>query len=394
MRQSPLAVIYLTVFIDLLGFGIILPALPFYAQSFGATGVGVGALLTAYSAAQFVGAPLLGRLSDRVGRRPVILVSLAGSAVSLTVTGLATSLALLLAARALAGLFGGSIATAQAYIADVTAPAERAKYMGLLGAAVGMGFVLGPAIGAALSPFGFGAAAFAAAGLAALNFLFGYAKLTESRPAGRAVGVYVRRGEGLLEALQHPAIGRLLISTFLATFAFVGMETTFALLGQARFGLDVAGLGLIFTYVGVVIAVVQGGFIGRLTARYGERTLAVAGALILAGALAGLPLAPNLPAAMVLLGGLALGQGLTTPTLSTLLSRASDADAQGGTLGLGQSLSAAARALGPLLAGWLFDLRPALPYLAGAALLLLAAWLVSGVARQGDAAIAEGGKAG
>ncbi|MBI4491835.1 MAG: MFS transporter [Chloroflexi bacterium] len=378
MRRSPLLVVYLAVFVDLLGFGIILPVLPFYAERLGASGVWVGALLTAYSAAQFVGAPLLGRLSDRVGRRPVLLLSLAGSALSLTLTGLAGTLALLLIGRTLAGLFGGSIATAQAYIADVTRPAERAKYMGLLGASIGMGFVFGPALGAGLSGFGFGAAAFAAAGLAAANLAFGWFALAESRPAGRAAPLRAWPPLANLPlALQRPSLGRTLGSTFLATFAFVSMEATFALFGERRFGLDAAGLGLVFTYVGVVIAVVQGGLIGRLNARYGERALATTGALLMGLALLAIPLAPSFALALVVLGVLALSQGLATPTLSSLLSRQSGAHEQGRVLGLGQSLSAAARAVGPLLAGWLFDRGVSLPYLVGAALALAAAWLVS-----------------
>ena len=373
-----LPVVYLTVFIDLLGFGIILPALPYYAEAFGATGVWVGAILAAYSAAQLVGASLLGRLSDRVGRRPILLLSLAGSAASLLLCGLAGSLWLLLAARALAGLFGGSIAAAQAYIADVTAPEERAKYMGLLGASIGLGFVFGPALGAGLSRFGFGAAAFTAAGLAALNLVFAFFRLPETRTAEQRSHAHARFDwSNLTDALRHPAIGRLLAATFLSTLAFVAMEATFALLGQARFGLDTGKLGLVFTYVGVVMVVVQGGLVGRLAPRFGERALATAGALIMAASLAALPLVHTLGAALGVLAGLAVGQGLTTPMLSTLLSRATDADEQGGTLGLGQSLAAAARAVGPIGAGWLYDRSVAAPYAVSAAVMVLAAFLVS-----------------
>lgn len=395
MRRSPLLVVYLTVFIDLLGFGIILPALPYYAVSFGATGLWVGALLTAYSAAQFVGAPLLGRLSDRVGRRPVILASLAGSAISLTVTGLAGSLLLLLLARALAGLFGGSIAAAQAYIADVTRPEERARFMGLLGAAIGMGFVLGPAIGAALSPYGFGTAAFVAAGLAAANLAFGALTLAESLPLEQRHGEQARRRRiSLVTALRQPSIGRLLAATFLTTFAFVGMEATFALFGQQRYGLETASLGLIFTYVGIVIVIVQGGLVGRIARRFGERPAAVAGAVLLGLSLAVLPLAGTLPLALAALGALAAGQGLVTPMLSALLSHESEAGEQGATLGLGQSLAAGARAVGPLAAGWLFDLHPALPYLTGAALTLAVAGLLGAARLAGERATATARRAG
>ncbi len=386
MRRSPLAIVYLTVFLDLLGFGIILPLLPFYAERFGATGLWVGALLTAYSAAQFVGAPILGRISDRVGRRPVLLVSLFGSALSLMLTGLADSLVLLLLGRALAGLFGGSIATAQAYIADVTQPKERTKHMGLLGASIGMGFVFGPAIGAGLSGFGFGTAAFVGAGLAATNLVLAFFLLRESRhPAGEHSPRARVTLRSFVDALSHPSIGRILAATFLATFAFVGMEATFALFGQDRFGLNAGSLGVVFTYVGVLIAVVQGGLIGRLNARYGERTLAAAGAAIMGLTLLALPLSPNLATALVVLGGLAVGQALVTPTLSSLLSRESDAEEQGGILGMGQSLSAGARAVGPILAGWLFDRGAAMPYVVGALLVLVAAWMVTRVAPPADA---------
>lgn len=373
MRRSPLVVVYLTVFIDLLGFGIILPILPFYAEKFGADGFWVGAVLTAYSAAQFVSAFFLGRLSDRIGRRPVLLVSLVGSAVSLTVMGLANSLAILLLSRVLAGAFGGSIPTAQAYVADVTRPEDRTKYMGLLGASIGMGFVFGPAIGAGLSGFGFSTACYAAAALAAANFIFGFVSLPESRPEGQQMTRQSRdfSPSTVLADLSHPTIGPVLLSMFLSTFAFVGMEATFALLGQSHFGLGAASMGIIFTFVGVVIAIVQGGIIGRLNAKLGERILAVVGTLIMGLGLLTVPLAPTLAVCLVPLGALAVGQGLLSPTLPSLLSLASAADEQGGALGIGQSVSSAARAVGPLVAGWLFDQGEALPYVFGTLLLVV-----------------------
>jgi DHA1 family tetracycline resistance protein-like MFS transporter len=369
------------VFLDLVGFGFILPQLPYYAERFGATGVWVGAILTAYSAAQLVGASLLGRLSDRVGRRPVLLMSLAGSAASFLIFGLAGSLWVLLAARALAGLFGGSIAAAQAVIADVTTPGERARYMGLLGASIGLGFVFGPALGSGLARFGFGAAAFTAAGLAAANLVFAVLRLPETRSSEQRQHPHSRLDwSHLLDALRHRSIGRLLTATFLSTLGFVAMEATFALLGEARLGLDAGRLGLVFAYVGVVMVIVQGGLVGRLAQRFGERALATVGALLMAASLGTLPFAPSLGAALVVLGGLAIGQGLTTPMLATLLSRAADADEQGGTLGLGQSIAAAARAVGPIGAGWLYDRAVGAPYATSAAVMVLAALLV-GTAR-------------
>jgi len=421
VRRSPLAVVYLTVFIDLLGFSIILPLLPFYAEHYGATGVWVGALLTAYSAVQFISAPVLGRVSDRIGRRPVLLASLAGSAASLALTGAAHSLWLLLAGRALAGLFGGSISTGQAYVADITKPADRAKYMGLLGACIGLGFVFGPAIGAGLSPLGFGAAAFFAAGLAALNLGFAWFKLPESRPTApspalphiaehhgrgrshagigvipallgwrgtRTRGTPNKPEDSLPHLVQHPgggsgrgprrpALRRYLGAIFLTNFAFVGLEATFALFSQKQWGLGAAGFALVFTYIGVIVIVVQGGLIGRLHRRQNERTLAATGAALLALMLLLLAITPNLALGLLVLTGLGLGQGLVSPMLSTLISHAAGADEQGGTLGLGQSFASAARAVGPLVAGGLFDITRSLPYLAGAVLALCAALLLS-----------------
>ncbi|HUX85608.1 MAG TPA: MFS transporter, partial [Chloroflexota bacterium] len=372
MRRSSLPIVYLAVFVDLLGFGIILPILPFYAEKYGANGLWVGAILTAYSAAQLVSALFLGRLSDRIGRRPVLLASLLGSALSLTATGFANSLVLLLISRLIAGAFGGSITTAQAYVADVTTPSERTKYMGLLGASIGMGFVFGPGIGAALSGFGFSTAAFVAAGVAALNFLIGIVKLPESRVPGQANAT--RRNFHLTDviaALGQPTLGSALLSTFIATVAFVAMEATFALFGQVRYGLNPEGLGMIFTFVGIVVAVVQGGLIGRLHLRYDDRTLAGAGAVCMGVAFFLIPLMPTLLSAVVVLGFLAAGQGLISPTLSSMVSQSSGIGEQGQTLGIGQSLSAGARAVGPLFAGWLYDRSIALPYLLAAALMLL-----------------------
>lgn len=390
MRRSPLLIVYLTVFIDLLGFGIILPLLPFYAEQLGATGLWVGILFTSYSAAQLVGAPVIGRLSDRFGRRPVLLLGLAGSAVSLTVTGLADTLVLLLASRTAAGLFGGSISAAQAYIADVSRPAERAKYMGMLGAAIGLGFVFGPAIGAGLSPFGFGTAAFVAAGLAALNLAFGYFKLTESRPAdrlgtvdsGMTVADYVA-------AVRDPVISRILTARFLVTAAFVAMETTFALLGAEKFGLDGGTFGIMFAYLGILIVLVQGGLIGRLTSLAGERLVATVGMIMMGLAMFTIPFAPTLLGATIVLGFLAIGQGLTTPTLSSLLSLETGTEHQGGMLGLGQSSTAAARAASPILAGWLFDLDMGLPYYLGAIVLLAAGGLILTMVSRAPAPLAQ-----
>ena len=378
--RSALFVVYLTVFIDLMGFGIILPLLPFYARELGATGLMVGVLMTSYSAAQFLGAPIIGRLSDRYGRRPVILATLAGSAVSLLVMGLASSLALLIVARSLAGLFGGSISAAQAYIADVTLPEQRSKYMGILGASIGMGFVFGPAIGAGLSHFGLGTAAMVAAALAGCNWVFAYVKLKETRKVDVLRGARPHLSfAGLASALTAPGKRAVLIGMFCATFAFVAMETTYALLGARRFNMTPRDLGYIFTLLGVIVVLIQGGLIGRLTKRFKERAIARAGLVTMAVGIFLVPLMSGLSGSVAALALLAAGQALTTPTLSALLSRLTSADEQGGTMGLGQSLQALARGVSPVVAGALFDHGEHGPYFLGAIVCVTAASLVLSV---------------
>ncbi|GIW10274.1 MAG: tetracycline resistance MFS efflux pump [Dehalococcoidia bacterium] len=371
MRRSPLTIVYLTVFIDLLGLGIILPVLPFYAQSFGASGFAVGATLALYSAMQLVSSPLLGAFSDRVGRRPVLLASLAGSAISLALTGLAGSLPVLLLARALSGLFGGSIGTAQAYVADVTPPAERARAMGLIGAMTGLGFIFGPALGASLSQFGLGTAAFVAAGLAAGNFLLAWFFLPESRPAGvaprRPVFAFLRVGE----ALAHPAVGRLFGAMFLAMFAFAGVQATFPLLGAQNFALTASSLGVVFVTVGLVSVLMQGLLVGRLTKRFGERTLALIGLGVFVVTLLTLPLVHSLTEALAVLALQSVGSALYNPALTSLISREAPPDEKGSLLGLGQAFGALSRATGPFVAGFLYDYGSALPFLVGALLVAI-----------------------
>lgn len=384
VRRPALLVVCAAVFVDMLGFGIILPLLPYHVLGLGGTGAWVGAVLTAYAAAQFVAAPVLGALSDRFGRRPLLLASLAGSTVSLALTGIATSLPLLLAARLLAGLFGGAIAVGQAYAVDLSEPAQRTRALGLVGASIGLGFVFGPAIGAGLAGLGFAGVSFVAAGVAAANLVAGFLWLPR-RHATAPPSVRQRslnRLGGLVTALRYRGLRPVLGAIFAATLAFVGMEATFALLGEERFGLGPRGLGLVFTGVGVVMAIVQGGLVGRLTDRFGDRAVAVAGAVLLGAGLAVLPYSPQwitYPA----LGVVAVGQGLLSTTSAALIS-ATGGPEHGQSFGVGQSASAAARGIGPLIAGVVYDAGAALPYVGGAVLCLLAALLLVGV-RPGSA---------
>ncbi len=376
--RAALAILYLTVFLDLLGFGLIIPFLPFYAMNLGAAGLGMGLLLTSYSLGQLVGSAVLGRLSDRFGRRPILLISLAGAAIGTLLSGVATTLWWLCAARTLAGVFGGSISAAQAYVADVTNEQERAKYMGLIGAAIGLGFVLGPALGVgleALFGLGFQGAAFAAAGLGLGNWILAIFLLREPprhfQPAAKK-----RLLAALASAFQRPKLRNILIATFFTSYAFVTMETTFALLGAQRHGLDERDFGLILVAIGVVFVLVQGGLIGTLTTRFGVGRVAQSGDFLMAVALLLLPAVPTTVWVVLSLALLAAAQGLAVPTLSTLTSQASGAHEQGAVLGVSQSMSSLARAVGPLLAGACYDLHFAAPYGVGAALALSAGILL------------------
>lgn len=380
--RAALGSVYFTIFLDLLGFGIILPWLPFYAAELGATGFGLGFLFTSYSLAQLLGAALLGHLSDRFGRRPLLLLSLAGAALGMILSGLAQTLVALCAARAVAGLFGGSIAIAQAYVADVTRPEDRARYMGFVGASIGLGFVIGPALGALFIALGqgFSQVAFFSAGLALINLVVAARRLREPRHGG-GDGLVARRmaATSWRLAFGRGELVRVLVATLLTMSGFVAMETTFAFLGRDRFGLAELKFGLVLTFVGVVMIIVQGGLIGPLTRRFGVGKVAVAGCVLMGLSLAALPLAPGLPLAVAALGALAAAQGLTSPTLSTLTSKLAHENEQGAVLGVAQSLSAAARAFAPLGAGKLYDIVQGSPYFIGGGLAILAGLLLAGL---------------
>lgn len=366
-RTASLAIVYGTVFLDLLGFGIILPSLPFWARDLGASGLGLGILLSSYSLAQLVGSPIFGRLSDRHGRRPILLLALSGSAVAMVLSGLAPGLVLLCAARALAGFFGGSIATAQAYIADSTEIHERAKFMGLLGASIGLGFVFGPALGALVVALGYGfsMAAYVAAALATLNLVFAWFRLQESPrepgvPRASMVTTWKR-------AWTVTGLRQLLLANFLITVTFVTMEATFAYLGEDLFDLDEIGFGMIMFSIGLLLVLVQGGLIGRLSKRFGTPALALVGAGMMAIAMLFVPQSTTLWIAVIPLAVLSVGRGLVSPSLSTLVSKLSDLESQGAVLGILHSMAAAARAFTPVIAGWLYDAGQVYPYLLGAA---------------------------
>ncbi|HEY3295854.1 MAG TPA: MFS transporter [bacterium] len=364
--RSPLSIIFITIFIDLLGFGLILPSLPFYAESYGATPLTVGLLSMSYSLMQFIFAPMWGRLSDRVGRRPIILLSLAGSCAAFLLFGLARSLALLFVARSLAGLLSSaSLPTAQAFIADSTTPENRAKGMGLIGAAFGLGFIFGPALGGLLTHYGYSAPSYVAAVLAGGNLIWAWFALPESlhhRPE-RVRPSYMSPTH-LKESFGDPRIAFLLIIFFFGVFAFSNMESTFALFGEHQIGLHPFGVGGLLAEVGVISVIVQGFMIGKLTKRFGEINLTIWGLIIEAIGFLLTVLVHSVATMLMVLPLYAIGSALLNPSISSLLSRAAPEDRQGDTLGVGQGIGALGRVLGPVWGTWLFQAyEPDAPYI-------------------------------
>jgi DHA1 family tetracycline resistance protein-like MFS transporter len=376
MDNKRLLNIFVIVFIDLLGFGLILPLLPFYAEVYGATPLLVGLLTAAYAAAQLVGAPLLGRLSDRFGRRPLLLVSILGTFLGFIIFGIAEPaggflaarlgvpqnaviLGILFFSRFLDGFTGGNISVAQAYITDVTDEGSRAKGLGLVGAAFGLGFIFGPALGGFLSGYGFEVPAFAAAGLAALNLLMVLVWLPESlspqqRKAAEAAGARPRVTlKALLEALKRPEVGPILGITFFYGLAFALFTTMFSLFSQYRLKLDARQTGYVLAYVGLLVALVQGLGVGAVAKRFPERWIIFISTPILALSLAAWAFTPNLAFLLVVLVPLALTSGMLNTILRSSLTKTVEAEEVGGILGLAASLESATRVLAPSLGGLL-----------------------------------------
>src|SRR5690606_20186616 len=390
MARRPLLVVLFTIFLDLLGFGLVIPLLPFFPNVLGPSGLEVGLLMTSYSGMQFLFSPIWGRISDRVGRRPVLLVSIAANAVAMLLFAASTSLPLVFLARAFAGMANANIGTAQAYVADVLSGEERARGMGLVGAAIGMGFVLGPAIGGALAPLGRAAPALAAAALSGLNFVLAFVFLPESLPPEAREEARRRRSSRLrtfVEALDHPILPLLFLLFFLLTTAFAQMEATFALFTHARFGYGTAENGYLMAFIGVALAGAQGGLVGPLRKRMSEAAMLLAGTSLLAVGLlflAGVHTIPRLLAACVLL---AVGHGISNPALSNPVSRQAPEHAQGQVLGVNQSMASLARVVGPALGGLAFDHGSEVaPFLSGAAIVLLGCAVAFRIFRRRHAA--------
>jgi len=361
MASRPLqyVTIFFVCFVDILGFGIVIPVLPLYAEHFGATAMQIGWLVGIFSLAQFLCAPMWGKLSDRIGRRPVLLIGLLGTVAGYTLMGLAQTVAVLMVARAIDGIAGANIGAAQAYLADISSPENRAKAMGLLGAAFGLGFVFGPALGGWATVFfhSFAAPMYIAAGLAAVNFFFVLFCLPESLSPGAPDRHREKLFPDLFAHVEQGTYLRTLAGYFLSIAGFSMMTTMFALMLLHRFGLDAAHAAYIFAGVGIIGVIIQGGLIGRLVRRFGEAPLAFVGAVSMGLGLAGLAASRSIPEMLAATGLVGIGNSLIMPTMSALASRSADAEWQGRALGVMQSGGSLARWLGPLFAGFLLALQ-------------------------------------
>lgn len=399
--RGSLGLVFMIVFIDLLGFAIVLPLLPRYAERFKASSHTIGLLFSSFSAMQFLFAPLWGRVSDRIGRRPTLLAGLLGSVVCYGLFGVATiyeSLSLMFISRLGAGVAGGTISAAQAYIADSTDVRNRAKGMALIGAAFGVGFTFGPIIGSISLPGGSVAPGtpeplnalpgFIASGLSLIALLIAFARLPESLRPGqpsheRRTWLDVR---ALRDVLRTPSMGLLLGLSFLSVFSFAQFETTLSRLTETVYHMSDRYNFLIFTYIGLTLTIVQGGIVRRIAPRVGEIRLLIVGTLLLAGGLwliSAAALHASRTGLMLTIPLIVCGFAFITPSLQGLISRRSDPSRQGEVLGLSQSASAMARIFGPFCGNVLFGHGPRLPYLVSAALLVPAFVMVLLAAQTG-----------
>ncbi|MGH7906719.1 MAG: MFS transporter [Candidatus Binataceae bacterium] len=380
---KPRLVLFLTVFIDLLGFGIVIPFLPMYAARLHVHAVGIGLILAIYSLMQFLCAPVLGRISDRVGRRPIIMLGLLGSSLGYLIYGFAWSFAILLLSRAVHGICAATVSTAQAYVADTTAESERAHGMGMIGAAFGLGFVLGPAIGGLLGHGSLRTPVFFAAALTFANLIFAAVALPESHTPEPAARVDLARTAKRLFAfsrdLANPKLFRLCAIAFLVTSALAALEATFALMLPAVYGYGAFGVGALLAYAGFIQALTQGWLLRKFVKRTGERKLLLTGMILLGAGLAPLGSLRSVAALFILLALISAGYGLASPSVASLISRSTQRHLQGEALGLNQSALSLARIIGPIAGGFLYQwFNPAAPYIGGA-VIVAAALLVARV---------------
>lgn len=363
----PILIIFLTILIDMIGFGIVIPVLPYYSSQLGASPWEIGLLFGSFSLMQLLFAPILGKWSDRIGRRPVLLLSILGTAISFVVLGLANSLWMLFLGRMLDGMSGGNISTAQAYIADVTPLDKRSSAMGIIGAAFGLGFVFGPAIGGLLGHYSIQLPFFVAAGLAFINAMAILLFLPESYTEEQRKAHPAARGSLLqtLRSAKDTPLGMIMWCSLLCTVAFSLVTALFTLFTQHRLQWNARDNGILFAYIGILGVLIQGGMLRRMVPKTGEKPLIIVGSVFLCLSIALLPLSSTVSLVVLASTGLAIGNSLVTPMLSGLASKSTDAQSQGAVLGLMQSIASLGRMVGPAIGGFLmtYDAQhPSLPF--------------------------------
>ena len=377
--SRPLLIIFLTIFVNLIGFGIIIPLLPFYAETFGASPVVIGLLFAVFSLCQLLAAPALGDLSDRYGRRPILVFSLAGTVVSLVMLALAHSITMLFLARIVDGLSGGNISTARAYVADITEPKDRARAYGLIGAAFGLGFIMGPALSGVLAKVSYTAPIWAAAALTLVATAMALLWLPETVHRAHAGTGSANPFSYLPELIQRPVVRRVLTLDFIYWFAFSIFQTTFALFVARRFGFDASRTGYFFAGFGLLGAVIQGGLIRPIVRRAGDKSTFVAGIVFSVIGLVAAAFAHSVALFALALVPLAFGMGFGHPTVSSLISRAGRGDEQGRVQGAASAVESLGRTFGPVWGNAsLQRFGEATPFLTGAAFLAMALLVVRG----------------
>ena len=370
--------IWTTVALDLVGFGIVVPILGRYAERFGANGLQVGLMFASFSVAQMVFAPILGRISDKVGRKPVIVFSLIGTAVGSFVTGAAGALWVLFLGRILDGASGASVAVAQGAVADIAPPEQRARLMGMLGAAFGVGFVVGPALGGLAALGGPHVPFYLAGTIAAFNAVAAMIRLPETKPDTSHITQKHQRGSAL-----SPALKRFALVGFLSMLGFAGFEATFSIWGQKQFGFTEGSASIVFVFVGVTLVAVQGGLIGPLTEKLGSRKLLRIGLSLVAVGLLLLGFTTTWPMLFVALFLLSLGQGMSGPSGGALVAELAPVERRGEAIGYQQSTAAFGRVAGPVAAGALFDhVGISAPFLVSGILIVFAVGSVWSITRS------------
>ncbi len=379
-NRSVLPILFSVIILDLIGFGIVIPILPAYTKELGASAGILGILLATHAALQFLFAPVWGRLSDRFGRRPIMLITIAGTCSALLMLGLAESILGLFVSRLLSGLFSANISVATAYVADVTEESERTRWMGMVGASFGIGFILGPALGGLLHPYGSGIPAFAAAGLAAANLIWAAFSLEEPK---RHEARTEKRG-GLRVALRDPVVARICLTNLIFTLGVAQLESTFFYWMSDQFGYTVRQVAYILVAMAVVMASIQGGGIRPLVARLGEKRMLVGGLVVMALAFPVIPSVSTIALLMIPLAFSALGRAIAQPPMTSLISMRGKASQRGELMGVFQSSAALARIMGPLLAGFLYDFYAPMPFYLAGGLFAIGAILALGL-RNADA---------